>query len=100
MRMAGVPEASFDMWASQFIAKGYKVARVDQLETALGKEMRAKKSGGKEDKVIRRELKYILTKGTLVDSGLLTNDMATYTLSIKVSKIFWILYYTNISMKK
>ena len=40
MRMVGVPEASLDHWAAQFVAKGFKIARVDQKETALGKEMR------------------------------------------------------------
>ena len=40
MRMVGVPEASLDHWANQFVAKGYKIARVDQMETALGKDMR------------------------------------------------------------
>src|ERR1700744_6799323 len=40
MRMVGVPEASLDHWANQFVAKGFKIARVDQIESALGKEMR------------------------------------------------------------
>ncbi|CAG8445223.1 11757_t:CDS:10 [Ambispora leptoticha] len=83
MRMVGVPEMSFDHWAAQFIAKGYKVAKVDQMETALGKEMREKATKSKEEKVIRRELTSILTAGTLVEGGLLTNDMGTYCLSIK-----------------
>ncbi|CAG8434233.1 1760_t:CDS:10 [Ambispora gerdemannii] len=83
MRMVGVPEMSFDHWAAQFIAKGYKVAKVDQMETALGKEMREKAAKSKEEKVIRRELTSILTAGTLVEDGLLTNDMGTYCLSIK-----------------
>ncbi|KAF9966318.1 DNA mismatch repair protein msh6 [Mortierella alpina] len=84
MRMVGVPESSFEYWAAQFIAKGYKVARVDQTETALGKAMRER--GGtatKAQKVINRELHSILTAGTLTDSGLLTNDMATYCMAIK-----------------
>ena len=42
MRMVGVPEMSLEMWANQFVAKGFKIARVDQKETALGKEMREK----------------------------------------------------------
>ncbi|CAG8467250.1 7721_t:CDS:10 [Acaulospora colombiana] len=61
----------------------YKVARVDQMETAIGKEMREKSNKKKEDKVIRRELTSILTAGTIVDGGLLTNDMSTYCMSIK-----------------
>ncbi|KAF2691856.1 DNA mismatch repair protein Msh6 [Lentithecium fluviatile CBS 122367] len=90
MCMVGVPEASLDLWASQFVAKGYKVARVDQMESALGKEMRerddekpAKKGKAKEDKIIRRELAAVLTSGTLVDTGMLQGDMSTYCMAIK-----------------
>ncbi|KAF9968002.1 DNA mismatch repair protein msh6 [Actinomortierella ambigua] len=85
MRMVGVPESSFDYWSAQFIAKGYKVARVDQMETALGKAMRERGGGKPAQKVIRRELHSILTAGTLTDSGLLTSDMATYCMAIKES---------------
>jgi DNA mismatch repair protein MSH6 len=90
MRMVGVPEASLDMWASQFVAKGYKVARVDQMESALAKEMRErggdiKKTAAakKADKVIRRELASVLTSGTLVDTGMLQNEMSTYCMAAK-----------------
>ena len=34
MRMVGVPESSLDLWANQFVAKGFKIARVDQKENA------------------------------------------------------------------
>lgn len=90
MCMVGVPESSLDIWVNQFIAKGYKVARVDQMESALGKEMRER--GGddvarnkKADKVIRRELSCILTAGTLVDGSMLQDDLATYCAAIKES---------------
>ncbi|KAL7314276.1 DNA mismatch repair protein msh6 [Mucor circinelloides] len=85
MRMVGVPEMAFDYWTAQFIAKGYKVAKVDQMETAIGKSMREKSNAklSKADKVIRRELTSVLTAGTLVDSGLLTNELGTYCMSIK-----------------
>ncbi|KAI8928158.1 muts domain V-domain-containing protein [Entophlyctis helioformis] len=83
MRMVGVPESSFDHWAAQFIAKGYKVAKVEQMENAVGKAMRDRESASKEDKIIRRELTSVLTAGTLVDAGLLTNDMSTYCMAIK-----------------
>jgi DNA mismatch repair protein MSH6 len=94
MRMVGVPESSLELWANQFVAKGYKVARVDQMESALGKEMRerddasgAKKKpilgGKKEAKIINRELASILTRGTLVDGAMLQDDMATYCVAIK-----------------
>ncbi|KAK1993552.1 muts domain V [Colletotrichum falcatum] len=91
MRMVGVPESSLDMWVNQFVAKGYKVARVDQMESALGKEMRerddASAKSKKADKIIRRELACILTGGTLVDGSMLQDDLATYCASIKESII-------------
>lgn len=86
MRMVGVPEMSLDHWANQFVAKGYKIARVDQKETALGKEMRERDGPAKtqkEAKVIHRELACVLTSGTLVEAGMLQDDMATYCVAIK-----------------
>lgn len=95
MRMVGVPESSLGLWANQFVAKGYKIARVDQQETALGKNLRerdeqssgasAKKS--KDDKVIKRELACVLTAGTLVDGSMLQDDMAVYCVAIKESEV-------------
>jgi DNA mismatch repair protein MSH6 len=85
MRMVGVPEASFDFWVAKFIAKGHKVARVDQMETAIGKSMREKTEKTKEDKIIKRELTCILTAGTLTNSSMLMGEQATYCLSIKVT---------------
>ncbi|CAN8100993.1 unnamed protein product [Discula destructiva] len=88
MAMVGVPEGSLDMWVNQFIAKGYKVARVDQMESALGKEMRERDvKGKKESKIIHRELACILTGGTLVDGNMLQDDMAVYCAAIKESAI-------------
>jgi DNA mismatch repair protein MSH6 len=95
MRMVGVPESSLDHWAAQFVAKGYKIARVDQQETALGKEMRErddekpkpKAQQKKTDKVIKRELACVLTAGTLVDGTMLQSDMSTFCVAIKESEI-------------
>ncbi|KAL7939275.1 DNA repair protein [Trichoderma chlorosporum] len=89
MRMVGVPEGSLDHWVNQFIAKQYKVARVEQMETNLGKEMRERqdKSGKKADKVISRKLGCILTAGTLVDGSMLQDDMAAYCVAIKESLV-------------
>ena len=85
MRMVGVPEMSLEVWATQFVAKGYKIARVDQRESALGKEMRERddKKVSKEDKIIKRELACVLTSGTLVNAAMLQDDLATYCVSIK-----------------
>ncbi|KAJ3497847.1 hypothetical protein NLJ89_g10297 [Agrocybe chaxingu] len=96
MCMVGVPESSFNMWASKFLAKGYKVGRVEQAETALGAEMRmaAEKEEGKGkakskaktaaggDKIVRRELNKVYTNGTLVDAELLTDEQAGHCVSI------------------
>ena len=95
MRMVGVPEMSLDHWANQFVAKGYKIARVDQKESALGKEMRERevreqsngKAAAKAAKVINRELACVLTAGTLVDGAMLQDDMCTYCVSIKESQV-------------
>lgn len=100
MRMVGVPESSLDHWANQFVAKGYKIARVDQCESALGKEMREREGSEgfpgkngitgakkKEDKIIRRELACVLTGGTLVEGSMLQDDNATYCVAIKESTI-------------
>ncbi|ANB13221.1 mismatch repair ATPase MSH6 [Sugiyamaella lignohabitans] len=83
MRLAGIPEMSFDYWASAFIAKGHKVARVDQKETALAKEMNDRKSGKKEEKIIKRELSYVLTAGTLTDEAMLVDEMSTFCMAVK-----------------
>ncbi|KAF8155583.1 muts domain V-domain-containing protein [Crassisporium funariophilum] len=96
MCMVGVPEASFTLWASKFLAKGYKVGRVEQAETALGAEMRlaaekkeagTSKSKGKakdagKDKIVRRELNKVYTNGTLVDPEFLTDEQAGHCISI------------------
>ncbi|KDE02450.1 hypothetical protein MVLG_07000 [Microbotryum lychnidis-dioicae p1A1 Lamole] len=93
MKMVGVPEASFDFWAAKFLAQGYKVGRVDQVETALGAEIRVKdgkangkpaaKKTGSQKEIVRRELKSVLTSGTLVDGSLLTDDLSSHCVAIK-----------------
>ncbi|KAJ1740610.1 DNA mismatch repair protein msh6 [Coemansia sp. RSA 1086] len=83
MRMAGVPESSFDNWVAQFVARGYRVARVDQMESRLAKEMRERGSSAKKgDNLVVRELTGVITAGTLVDPALLTQDLATYCLAL------------------
>lgn len=84
MQLAGIPEMSFDFWATSFITKGYKVAKVDQIETGLAKEIREANGApkGKKD-VIQRELKCVLTAGTLTDETMLSDDMATYCIAVK-----------------
>lgn len=81
MKLAGIPEMSFEYWAKEFISHGYKVAKVDQKESMLAKEMRG--GSTKEEKIIKRELSSILTGGTLTDLDMISDDMAIYCLAIK-----------------
>ena len=86
MQLAGIPEMSFDYWTNQFLQNGYKVAKVDQAESLLAKGMREKqektpKTSAKS--IVQRELKYVLTRGTLTDEAMLQSDLPTYCLSIK-----------------
>lgn len=83
MQLAGIPEMSFEFWASKFIEKGYKVAKVDQKETLLGKQINERDSGKKETKVIKRDLSCVLTSGTLTNQAMIKSDMSTYCFAIK-----------------
>jgi DNA mismatch repair protein MSH6 len=47
MVMVGFPATQFHQRAGQLLAKGYRVARVDQAESALGAEKRVR-AGGRE----------------------------------------------------
>ncbi|KAH3680191.1 hypothetical protein WICPIJ_008352 [Wickerhamomyces pijperi] len=85
MQLCGVPEMSFTYWATAFISRGYKVAKVDQVETGLAKEIREENTKGAKKDVIRRELTCVLTAGTLTEEAMLSDDMATYCLSVKES---------------
>lgn len=78
MQLAGIPEMSFDYWATQFIQQGYKVAKVDQRESMLAKEMREGSKG-----IVKRELQCVLTSGTLTEGNMLQSDLATYCLAVK-----------------
>ena len=84
MKMVGVPEASFDMFATKLLALGYKVGRVDQCETAVAKGMRVgEKSRGGGSDIVRRELRHVVTSGTIVDGSVLADDLSSYCISIK-----------------
>lgn len=78
MQLAGIPEMSFEYWASRFIDLGYKVAKVDQKESMLAKEMREGSKG-----IVKRELECVLTSGTLTDGDMIHTDLATYCLAVR-----------------
>lgn len=83
MRMVGVPEAAFEMWAARFVSAGYKIAKVDQTETSIGKSIREKDSEAKAEKIIRRELSCILTAGTLIEPAMIGTDSAPLCIALK-----------------
>lgn len=85
MKMAGFPEKSYDLWASKFLSFGYKIGRVEQAENMLGKKIReAKEKNEKEnkskpkDKIIARELKEIITIGTIYSTDYLDGAQPFY----------------------
>ncbi|KAF7971488.1 hypothetical protein HWV62_20944 [Athelia sp. TMB] len=95
---ARIGHTEFDLKLTQRVKMSmecYKVGRVDQVETALGAEMRmaadkkkgkpAEKDGGKE-KIVRRELNKVYTNGTLVDDELLIDEQAGHCISIREGK--------------
>ncbi|XBW36204.1 hypothetical protein QEN19_001785 [Hanseniaspora menglaensis] len=61
MVMGGIPEMSLDYWINQFVSNGYKVGKVEQLESLLLKTMQ--NNNGK--KVVERELECIFSKGSM-----------------------------------
>lgn len=91
---SGFPEVSFDRMWPTLVERGYKVARVEQTETPdmMNERCRQMHKTTKFDKVVRREICHIITKGTQVfagQSGALTlnHHRANYMLAIIERKI-------------
>lgn len=63
---SGFPEIAFDRFSNVLIQKGHKVVRVEQMETPEMMEARCKSlvHPTKFDRVVRREICRIITKGT------------------------------------
>ncbi|NWR49776.1 MSH6 protein, partial [Regulus satrapa] len=63
---SGFPETAFGRFSDVLVQKGYKVVRVEQTETPEMMEARCKSMGHSTrfDKVVRREICRIITKGT------------------------------------
>ncbi|XP_068009766.1 DNA mismatch repair protein Msh6 isoform X2 [Melanerpes formicivorus] len=63
---SGFPETAFGRFSDVLVQKGYKVARVEQTETPEMMEARCKATAHptRFDKVVRREICRIITKGT------------------------------------
>eukprot|EP00752_Nemacystus_decipiens_P016520 g14766.t2 len=63
---SGFPEISYGKFADGLVSKGYRVARVEQVETPDMLKARNASTGrsGEKDKVVKRELCSILSRGT------------------------------------
>uniref|UniRef100_A0A8D0C970 DNA mismatch repair protein n=1 Tax=Salvator merianae TaxID=96440 RepID=A0A8D0C970_SALMN len=63
---SGFPEMAFDRFSSILVQKGHKVVRVEQMETPEMMEARCKSLAHptKFDRVVRREICRIISKGT------------------------------------
>ncbi|ELQ76449.1 Mismatch repair ATPase MSH6 (MutS family) [Trachipleistophora hominis] len=89
MRMAGFPVSCFDMWAGRFLEKGYKVARIDQKENMIGKRIREKEekenrvANTKGREIIERELKEVITAGTVYNYNHIKTAHSVYLAVIK-----------------
>uniref|UniRef100_A0A286Y1Y9 DNA mismatch repair protein n=1 Tax=Cavia porcellus TaxID=10141 RepID=A0A286Y1Y9_CAVPO len=85
---SGFPEIAFGRYSDSLVQKGYKVARVEQTETPEMMEARCRKMAhiSKYDKVVRREICRIITKGTQTYSvleGDPSENYSKYLLSLK-----------------
>lgn len=85
---SGFPEIGFGRFSDVLVQKGYKVARVEQTETPDMMEARCKSmfKPTKFDKVVRREVCRIITKGTQTYSvldGAPSESQSKFLLSLK-----------------
>ncbi|KAG9457908.1 hypothetical protein H6P81_002416 [Aristolochia fimbriata] len=78
----GFPEKNFALNVEKLAKKGYRVLVVEQTETPEQLEVRRKEMGSK-DKVVRREICAVITKGTLTDGEIVSmNPDASYIISV------------------
>ncbi|XP_030532528.2 DNA mismatch repair protein MSH6 [Rhodamnia argentea] len=81
----GFPEKNFSMNVEKLARKGYRVLVVEQTETPEQLELRRKEKGSK-DKVVKREICAVITKGTLTDGEMLSaNPEGSYLMAVTES---------------
>ncbi|KAM4607492.1 DNA mismatch repair protein Msh6 [Polymixia lowei] len=85
---SGFPEIGFGRFSDGLVQKGYKVARVEQTETPEMMETRCKNmfKPTKFDRVVKREVCRIITRGTQTYSvldGAPSESQSKYLLSLK-----------------
>ncbi|XXG53994.1 hypothetical protein AAC387_Pa03g1985 [Persea americana] len=81
----GFPEKNFSVNVEKLARKGYRVLVVEQTETPEQLELRRKETGSK-DKVVKREICAVVTKGTLIEGEMLSlTPDAAYLISVTES---------------
>uniref|UniRef100_A0A0D3H6Q7 DNA mismatch repair protein n=1 Tax=Oryza barthii TaxID=65489 RepID=A0A0D3H6Q7_9ORYZ len=81
----GFPEKNFELNLEKLAKKGYRVLVIEQTETPEQLDLRRKETGVK-DKVVRREICAMVTKGTLTEGeSLLANPDPSYLFSVAES---------------
>lgn len=81
----GFPEKNFTINVEKLARKGYRVLVVEQTETPEQLDLRRKENGSK-DKVVKREICAVVTKGTLTEGETLTtNPDASYLIAVTES---------------
>ncbi|XP_073263557.1 DNA mismatch repair protein MSH6-like [Populus alba] len=82
----GFPEKNFSLNVEKLARKGYRVLVVEQTETPEQLELRRKEKGSK-DKVVKREICAVITKGTLTEGELFSaNPDASYLMALTASR--------------
>ncbi|KAK9055861.1 hypothetical protein SSX86_026948 [Deinandra increscens subsp. villosa] len=77
----GFPEKNFEVNAEKLARKGYRVLVIEQTETPDQLDKRRKQ--GSKDKVVKREVCAVITKGTLTDGEMLSaNPDASYIFAV------------------
>ncbi|KAK1281168.1 DNA mismatch repair protein MSH6 [Acorus gramineus] len=78
----GFPEKNFSLNLEKLAKKGYRVLVIEQTETPEQLDLRRKEMGSK-DKVVKREICAVVTRGTLTEGELLsTNPDSAYLMSV------------------
>ncbi|BFU21406.1 mutS family protein [Entamoeba histolytica HM-1:IMSS-B] len=85
MRMAGVPKASFNTYASKLLELGYKIGCVDEKETSEESKKRGATvivNGKREPNIVRRELTRIYTVSTATEPELCSDTSDMFCMAI------------------
>lgn len=90
--MCGIPHHAYEMYVTRLINGGHKVAICEQLESPE----EAKKRGGKT--TIRRGVTRIISRGTIVESSLLTDKQSSFLMSVVMTGKKIGIAYSDISI--